>query len=386
MLCNDDFFMMIELSENVYNSRLSRSEPKFKLWRSAGLLLTYKCNCACEFCYYNCSPEKGGLMPVETAISAWKSLKALAGDSAKVHITGGEAFLYWDHLQNVLEAAKREKLGKVDLIETNGFWAVSERIARDRLRRLDELGMNRFKVSTDPFHQEYVDIELVRRLTETANDVLGPNRVLVRWRKYLDNPTEMKDISSTERDKNYISAINDYRCRFTGRAAGKLAELSVSCFSGDKPGGSLKAEGFGDGQTSRNHPQAPLEAATRVETCKTDFLGAKGVHIDPFGNVFSGTCSGIIFGNVNSTPLEEIWKQFDPAKDDFLSTLFNSGPSGLLAEAEKQGYKRQKAYADKCHLCTSIRQYLIENGLGKPVLGPPECYDDRRQTAVDRPE
>ena len=43
---------MIELSENVYNSRLSRSEPKFKLWRSAGLLLTYKCNCACEFCYY----------------------------------------------------------------------------------------------------------------------------------------------------------------------------------------------------------------------------------------------------------------------------------------------------------------------------------------------
>ena len=371
---------MIELAENTYNSRLSRSEPKFKLWRSAGLLLTYKCNCACEFCYYNCGPDKGGLMPVETAIGAWQSLRTLAGDSAKIHITGGEAFLYWDHLQMVLEAANRENLGRVDLIETNGYWATSEKIAKDRLRRLDELGMNRFKVSTDPFHQEYVDVELVRRLAETAADVLGPDRVLVRWRKYLDNPTEMKDISPAERDKNYIGAINDYRCRFTGRAAGKLAQL-VAEQRTKVVGGSLKRSlGMACPEITIPIPinKNRDEAATWFETCQADFLGAKGVHIDPFGNVFSGTCSGIIFGNVNRTPLEEIWKQFDPAKDDFLNTLFNSGPSGLLAEAEKHGYKRQQAYAGKCHLCTGIRQYLIETGLGKPIVGPPECYDDPR--------
>ena len=28
-------YIVIELSENIYNSRTSRSEPKFKLWRSA---------------------------------------------------------------------------------------------------------------------------------------------------------------------------------------------------------------------------------------------------------------------------------------------------------------------------------------------------------------
>jgi len=379
LLCDDDFLMMIGLSENTYNSRLSRSEPKFKLWRSAGLLLTYKCNCACEFCYYNCGPEKGGLMPVETAIGAWQSLKTLAGDGAKIHITGGEAFLYWDHLQRVLEAANRENLGKVDLIETNGYWATSEKIARDRLRRLDELGMNRFKVSTDPFHQEYVGVELVRRLAEAAADVLGPERVLVRWRKYLDDPIEMKDISPAERDKNYISAINDYPCRFTGRAAGKLAELIAAQRMGGCPGRPRRVAPTGFGIAS---PELAIPEAN----CTSDFLGAKGVHIDPFGNVFSGTCSGIIFGNVNRTPLEEIWKQFDPAKDDFLNTLFNSGPSGLLAEAEKQGYKRQQAYAGKCHLCTGIRQYLIETGLGKPIVGPPECYDDPRRSAADTPE
>ncbi len=337
---------MTELSENIYNSRAARNEPKFKLWRSAGLLLTYKCNCACEFCYYNCCPEKNGIMPVDTAISAWQSLKILAGDSAKVHITGGEPFLYWDRLQEILEEAEKQNLGKVDLIETNGFWATGEKITRQRLKKLDELGMERFKISTDPFHQEYIDVELIRRLAETAIEILEPERVLVRWQKYLDDTIEMKSLSSAEREQKYISAMNDYHCRFTGRAAGRLAELVAS---------------------------KPIEALASVN-CKSDLLGAKGVHIDPFGNVFSGTCSGIIIGNVNRTELENIWKQFGPAGSELINTLFNFGPYGLLEEAGKLGYKKAKVYASKCHLCTHIRQFFFDNGLKRPIIGPAECY------------
>jgi len=348
---------MIELSENIYNSQAARNEPKFKLWRSAGLLLTYKCNCACEFCYYNCSPDKGGLMPVDTTISAWQSMRILAGDSAKIHITGGEPFLYWDHLQEILKGAKNEKLGRVDMIETNGFWATTEKIARERLKRLDELGMYRLKISTDPFHQEYVDAELVRRLANTANDILGSDRVLVRWRKYLEKPAKIKSkggsrtAPATEREQNYIGAITDYPCRFTGRAAGKLAELVAS---------------------------EPIETFARVN-CKPDFLRAKGVHIDPFGNVFSGTCSGIIVGNVNQARLENIWKEFHPAQNEFIKTLFNLGPFGLLDKAAKLGYKGAKVYADKCHLCTHIRQFFFNNGLDESIIGPPECYCDAPQ-------
>ncbi len=344
---------MTELSENIYNSQIKRSEPKFKLWRSAGLLLTYKCNCACEFCYYNCAPDKGGLMPVETAVSVWQSLRILAGDSAKIHITGGEAFLYWEHLLRVLQAAKDEKLGKVDLVETNGFWATSEKTVRQRLKRLDELGMHRFKVSTDPFHQEYVDIEPVRRLAGIAREVLGSDRVLVRWQKYLDGPTEMRSLSPAERNAQYISAMNDYPCRFTGRAAGKLARLAAASIS-----------------------ENPASGIEHRANCQLDFLGAKGVHIDPFGNVFSGTCSGIIIGNVNQTPLEDIWKQFDPAQNEFINTLFNSGPSGLLEKAEKLGYRRETNYASKCHLCTDTRQFFRDNGVESSVIGPAECYSD----------
>jgi len=337
---------MIELSENIYNKRAGRSESKLKLWSSAGLMLTYKCNCACEFCYYNCDPGKGGLMSVDTAINAWRSLKILAGDNAKVHITGGEPFLYWDHLKKLLRKARAEELGEVDLIETNGFWAAKSSVVEQRLKELDELGMRRFKVSTDPFHQQYVDLDLVRRLADMARRILGPGRVLVRWKKYLENPVEMKNLSPTEWQQQYINAMKDYPCRFTGRAAGKLAELLAT---------------------------VPVQTISAMN-CKMDFLGAKGVHIDPFGNVFSGTCSGIILGNVNQTPLEEIWEQFDPSQAGFIGTLFNSGPFGLLQECEKADYKTKKLYAGKCHLCTSIRQFFLDNGLESPIVGPPECY------------
>ena len=339
---------MTALSENIYNSRAGRSEPKFKLWRSAGLLLTYKCNCACECCYYNCSPDKDGLMPVETAIHTWHSLRILAGDDAKIHLTGGEPFLYWDHLQEVLKEAQSQKLGNIDLIETNGFWAVTDTVAAQRLKKLDELEMHRLKIIIDPFHQEYVDIEPARRLARIAIEVLGSDRVQIRWRKYLDDPTEMTGLSPAEREQVYLRALKDYPCRFTGRAAGKLAQLAAA------------------------EPTENLSALN----CKLDFLGAKGVHIDPFGNVFSGTCSGIIIGNVNATPLEEIWKQFTPDRYKLVDTLFNLGPAGLLEAAAKRGFKKEKTYANKCHLCTQIRQFFFDKGLENPEIGPAECYGD----------
>lgn len=337
---------MTELSDNIYNKESGRDEPKFKLWRSAGLLLTYKCNCACEFCYYNCSSDKDGLMPVDMAIAAWKSLKELAGTATKVHLTGGEPFLYWEHLLKIMQKAESQELGKVDLIETNGFWAISAEIIKERLKILDELGMRRLKISVDPFHQKFVDIAPVRLLADIALDTLGAKRVLVRWKKYLENPVEIKKLSDEELKQKYIEAVKDYPCRFTGRAAGKPAEL-MACKSFEE----LKAV-----------------------NCKAAFLGAKGVHIDPYGNVFSGTCSGIIIGNITRTLLEDMWKQFHPRQNEIIDTLFNLGPAGLIDKFPDADYKPADAYADKCHLCTSIRQFLFDKGLAKSVIGPPDVY------------
>ena len=94
---------MSKLNDNAYNQTLSKDKPKLKLWTSMGLLLTYKCPAECAFCYYKCGPGKNGLISVQTAINAWQGLIAIAGKSAKIHITGGEPFLYWEHLAQLLE-------------------------------------------------------------------------------------------------------------------------------------------------------------------------------------------------------------------------------------------------------------------------------------------
>ncbi len=339
---------MKTLNDNIYNQTLDRNHPKFKLWKSAGLLLTYQCNCRCAFCYYNCGPQLGGRMPVEMAISAWKGLKDLVGDKAKIHLTGGEPFLHFDRLCEILEAGQQQGLGPADMVETNGFWATEEKVIREKIAALDQLGMNTLKISCDPFHQEFVDIEPLRLLARIAGEMLGPDRILVRWEKHLNDPVAMKNISEAMRQDHYCKAIGDYPCRFTGRAAVVIAPL-VS----DKP-----AEAFKD------------------NACGRSLLGSAGVHIDPYSNIFSGTCSGIIVGNLTHKSLCDIWCGFTPEFHTLFETLFNEGPYGWLAEARKHGYQPLDQYASKCHLCSDIRQFFFEKGLYPELFGPRECYSD----------
>jgi organic radical activating enzyme len=337
---------MKKLKDNIYNKGLNRSDPQFKIWRSAGLMITYKCNCSCEFCYYNCSPEKSGLMSEDVFFNSWQGLKNIAGGSAKIHITGGEPFLYFEHLVDILEKAKKQKFGETDLLETNGYWAKDNNITEKRLRLLDKLHINRLKISCDPFHQEYVDIEPVRRLAEIAEDILGSERVMVRWRDYLDKPLNLKEFTPQRCREYYKKTMREYPCRFTGRAADKLAPLVSS---------------------------DTIEQISERD-CSKSFLASKGVHIDPFGNVFSGTCSGIIVGNVAGEPLDKVWSRFNPAGDTIIGTLFNNGPAGLYEYAQSCGYESEDVYAGKCHLCSSVRQFFVDKGLFEDEIGPSQCY------------
>ena len=343
------------LGENIYNQRTSRSESKLKMWRYAGLMLTYKCSAACAFCYYNCSSKSGGLMPIETALSAWSSLKNLAGEDAKVHITGGEPFLYFDHLAELVTEAKSAGLKGLDSVETNGSWATDRKMAVERIKLLDNAGMDRLKISWDPFHAEFIEQEKVELLVNAACEVLGRDRVLVRWEKYLQFPVKNKPSSVEERKEIYMSAVRDYPSRFTGRGAGMVADLFADKTAGDLAG----------------------------LNCSKSFLGSKGIHIDPYGNVFSGLCSGIIIGNVNSEPLDQMWRRFDPERSEFFGTLFCESSHGLLDKAVEMGYKAKTAYADKCHLCTDLRTFFFDKEAFSPIIGPSDCYGRQTQKSTN---
>ena len=337
---------MLELNDNAYNKTTAPDEPKLKLWTSMGLLLTYRCPAQCEFCYYNCGPEKSGLMSVENAIAAWQGLICLAGEHAKIHITGGEPFLYWEHLQQLLIAADKLSLGPVDTIETNAYWAQNRTEIIERLGFLNSHNVRRLKISYDPFHAEFVDFDSVKLLYETACDFWGINRVLFRWQQYLKEPPQMGSLSDSQKLSLFLESHRQRPCRFTGRAAGRLAQELA-----DKEVEQISAE-----------------------NCKKAFLNSKSVHIDPFGNVFNGVCSGIIIGNINEKPLDKLWQTFNPTKKDFLNILFDNGPVGLLEKATKSGYKKRRLYSNKCHLCTDLRQFFFDKGNFRLIISPKDCY------------
>ena len=336
---------MKQLDDNVYNRRASRSEPKLKLWRYAGLMLTYQCPARCAFCYDNCGPDGGGLLDIETALHAWRSLCRLAGDTARVHITGGEPFTVFDHMVDLLAKAHAQRLGGLEDVETNAYWAQDTATVRRRLRELDRVGLRRLKISCDPFHAEYVDPEQVRLLASIARDVLGPDRVLVRWEKYLQEPVSFAS-DATQHHQIYVQAHAESACRFTGRSAYEVAPLCADC------------------EPNVLHGQH----------CRKELLGAKGVHVDPYGNVFSGLCSGIILGNVKQHSLEDLWTLFDPSQQSLLASLFEGGPAEMIDSAVVKGYNCKPRYADKCHLCTDLRQFFFDMGLYRGIIGPRDCY------------
>ena len=337
---------MLELQDNLFNTRRSRSQSKLKLWRYAGLMLTYRCSAACRFCYYYCSPQAGGLMSVDTAIQSWQGLVRIAGEYARIHITGGEPFLYFDRLAQILEQASRLGLTPLDSIETHaGVWSSAGEL-KDQLRFLDDCGLNRLKVSWDAFHEEFIEIDKVREFIDIARDILGPQRVLVRWEKHLDQPTGIRQKEEAQKQALLLAALDADSCRFTGRAAEVLAPL-VAKYS---------VEYF-----RRRH-------------CQKALLGSKGVHIDPYGNIFNGQCSGMVVGNVSRTPLDALWQTFEPDRMDFWRGLYEKGPFGFLKPAKNEGFCPQIKYASKCHLCTDIRRFFFDKRAYSTIIAPNDCY------------
>ena len=344
---------MFQLQDNLFNTRQSRDQSKLKLWRYAGLMLTYRCSAACRFCYYYCSPQSSGLMSVDTAIQSWEGLVRLAGESAKVHITGGEPFLYFDRMAQILKQASRLGLTPLDSIETNaGTWSSPGELA-DQLRFLDDCGLDRLKISWDAFHEEFIEIDKVRRFIHIAREVLGTHRVLVRWEKHLTQPTGIQEQGSEDKKTILLAALAADSCRFTGRAAEALAPLVAQ------------------------YPAADF----RGQNCQKALLGSKGVHIDPNGNVFNGQCSGIVVGNVNQTPLDVLWQSFEPDRAEFLKILYEKGPFGLLEQAKSDGYCQRDKYASKCHLCSDIRRFFFDKGTYSTIIGPHDCYGNHNSQA-----
>lgn len=126
------------------------------------LVLTDRCNAACDFCSLSCGPDGQKVMDRELMLRVIREAKALGFES--VEFTGGEPFLYPELLEEGARAAREEKLGVV--VATNGFWGGwdEEKI----VNMLKAVKPNWVNVSTDFFHSKYVPVEHVVRVVQAC--------------------------------------------------------------------------------------------------------------------------------------------------------------------------------------------------------------------------
>jgi hypothetical protein len=340
-------------------TRPDKSKPMpVKHWSFAGLMLTYWCNARCASCYVCSGPDAGGEMDVDAGLAIWEGLQSASPHGCRVHIGGGEPFGRWERLIELARRAKAAGLGPLQAVETNAYWAADERTVRDRVAALGDAGLGRLAISADPYHQQFVPIERVRLAARVAEEVLGADRVRVRWRDWAADGFNTDAPGDAERRKVFSNWALRRRDRLNGRAAAALA-------------------GFFQLQPARAFADNP---------CADRLLRSRHVHVDGDGIICGGTCAGIALGRAAGADdvgrswrhLSEVFsEQSDtiPPGLEIVAMLVAGGPVAMLAAAVQRGFEPAPAgYAAKCHLCWCVRRWLFENGFYRGQLAPAAVY------------
>ncbi|MCY2924446.1 MAG: hypothetical protein NT031_03255, partial [Planctomycetota bacterium] len=139
--------------------------------------------------------------------------------------------------------------------------------------------MGKLVISADPYHQEFVPIERPRLLARVGQDVLGGDRVQVRWRDWLEAGTDTGPLAPAERAEACRRYAAAGRERIAGRAAG---ELSLGL-----------------------QQRTPAQLADIP--CAEPLLRAKHVHVAPDGSVMPGTCGGLLLGRCDHESIVNMW-------------------------------------------------------------------------------
>ncbi len=286
-------------------------------------------------------------MEVSDAGAHFAALARLGVPAEGVHVGGGEPFGDFPRLLAIVRAAREAGPGGVGYVETSGVWATDDTLARDRLDALAKAGMRQISLSADPYHQEFIPPDRIRRLTAVAREVLGEGGVRARRWRWIQNPEDVAALSETDRRDLFRRFLQRYPERMTGRAAKALAPLV---------------------------PRVAMEAVPEVP-CKSPLLSDRHVHVDPEGWVYPGTCAGLTLGRVTREhPLDEMLAAWRPEAAPITTCLAQAGPRHLARWAADRGFEPDPdGYAGPCHLCWNVRAFLARTG-GGGELRPVDLY------------
>jgi hypothetical protein len=315
--------------------------------RSGGLITNYFCSSKCKHCLYACSPERGKeYVSQNMAESIFQKIHSMGCSS--VHIGGGEPFLNFPGLQNVVEAAVKSGIG-IEYIETNSSWYKERKRTVDMLAGLKSFGVTTLLISISPFHNEFIPFDKVLGLIDACYD--AGIRVFA-WTEEFYSEINSLDTHITHHLNEYKKKYGiDYLEKIPGRYWTHFGGRAVYTYSAVLPNQSLD-------KIKLSKPCNELDDTSHF-------------HIDLYGNYIPGLCSGFSFH------MENLTHSLDTSEYFLINLLYSEGVSSLLEYAEKEhGYKAKSCYLNKCHLCNEIRMFLNNKNCHTNELLPAGYYQN----------
>ena len=324
----------------IYRNKISYS----------GVITNYVCNAECRHCMYMSSPKcRKDFITADASENIAKTL-ADSGVSS-VHIGGGEPFINFDALCNILRALQKHGVG-VDYVETNAFWCSDESIISRRLSAIKALGVECVMASVDPFHIEYVPLArpllLCKMLAAHGMEYfIWQERYLRKMIKLDHDRTyshdELKDILG----ENYVTeTAKEYGLGINGRALTIAEDI---------------------------YKKQPCDEILKQRTSCSSLFSTQHCHIDLYGNVIPSGCPGISVELGDFIKFANGEAVTDVTKYPVVSKLISGGLNALYTYARTLGFTADEGgYATPCALCVDIRTYLNEHSPSFDVA--PDCF------------
>lgn len=278
------------------------------------------CNSKCGICYQSAGSEGRNRIDLIAAKKAIEESAILENVGSRLHIAGGEAFLFPEDCFELFRTAKSAGYSLISAT-SNCFWGATLDKARKMCEKAKESGLNYLELSWDYWHGEHIPASSV-------------SNCLVACREY-EIMSNLRLLTTKKHD------MEESICRLDPEAL-KLAS---------------------------NITSGPVLATGRaVEVLKKDdFYPARvgiagtchsmlNLTVDAHGDVFpccSGfdVCKECSFGNINEESIQEIVLRMN--KSLLLRQLVFWGPKSFLPLLEKNGVKVEKC-STFCTFCVKM--------------------------------
>ena len=319
---------------------------------SGGIMLTYRCSNACKHCLYRCSPRHNKQFMSESMIDATMAALAKEATLHGIHLAGGEATLDWKRLIYAIRSARRHNIA-IDYLETNASWCNDQQAADEGFSRLYEAGLRAVLISASLFHNEFIPLAKTKTAIRAAIKVFGHRGVIVWTPEVLDQMDHRLD--------EHRTYSLDESTELLGLGTGHEGLWRLHAYL--TPGGRAVEE------LTEGLPARPAESF-EGDSCGRTLQNTTHFHIDPRGNLFTGSCPGLSVANVG-----DLHPTIDAAKCPVYCQLAEGGPVWLWRGLAPDFEPDPKGYVSKCHLCLDVRKHLHATGRFAE-LRPDEYYQD----------